>query len=145
MNYEKIIEPLEAPQELFDELDREFNFTLDVHATRETAKCRNFYTPEQDGLSLPWGGICWCIPPRGQYQVGAWVLKAKNESANGCTVVMLLPVITDTKWFHRYVYNKPDVEIRFLKKRLKFGGYKGTSNRPAMIVIFRPKHKSNIF
>lgn len=141
-----MIKPLNAPQELFDELDKEFHFTLDVHAIFSTAKCRNYYSPDQDGLALPWGNeICWCIPPRGQRQVGKWVQKASRESANGCTTVMLLPVITDTKWFHNYVYNKSNVEIRFLKKRLKFQGYKGTSNRSSMIVIFRPKHNSNIF
>lgn len=32
-----------TPQRFFDELNREFNFELDVCATPENAKCRRFY------------------------------------------------------------------------------------------------------
>lgn len=52
----------ETPQEFFDELDREFHFDLDVCALPENAKCARYYTPEQDGLSRPWDGVCWCNP-----------------------------------------------------------------------------------
>ena len=44
----------ETPQEFFDELDAEFHFNLDVCALSENAKCDQYYTPEQDGLSQPW-------------------------------------------------------------------------------------------
>lgn len=46
----------ETPQELFNELDREFHFTLDPCATDKTAKCSRYYTKEQDGLKQSWGG-----------------------------------------------------------------------------------------
>lgn len=46
-----------TPQDLFDELDAEFGFTLDVCALPENAKCERFYTPEQDGLLQNWHGI----------------------------------------------------------------------------------------
>ena len=46
----------ETPQELFNELDREFHFTLDPCATAKTAKCSRYYTKEQDGLKQSWGG-----------------------------------------------------------------------------------------
>lgn len=48
-----------TPQRFFDELNREFNFELDVCATPENAKCRRFYTKEQDGLAQPWTGRVW--------------------------------------------------------------------------------------
>ncbi len=128
----------ETPQRLFDQLNTEFQFTLDVCATRENTKCRRFFSPEQDGLSQPWGGeICWCNPPYGR-EVGKWVGKALNESIwNGATVVMLLPARTDTAWFHKYIYGK--AEVRFLKGRLKFGGAKNSAPFPSMIAVFRPK------
>lgn len=44
----------ETPQPLFDELDREFHFTLDACAVRENAKCRHYFTPEEDGLKQDW-------------------------------------------------------------------------------------------
>lgn len=125
----------ETPQELFDELNHEFHFTLDVCALPENAKCSRYYTPEQDALSQPWEGVCWCNPPYGK-GVGEWVRKALFTSVGGATVVMLLPARTDTRWFHEYIYGK--AEIRFIKGRLKFGGSKNSAPFPSMIVVFRP-------
>ena len=125
----------ETPQEFFDELNREFGFQTDVCALRENAKCDTFYTPEQDGLSREWTGVCWCNPPYGR-QIGEWVRKAAESEA---TVVMLLPARTDTKWFHDYIL--PNAEIRFIKGRLKFGGSKNSAPFPSMVCIFRNEVK----
>ena len=46
----------ETPKEFFDKVSRIFNFTLDACALQENAKCSNYYTPEDDGLSKPWWG-----------------------------------------------------------------------------------------
>lgn len=121
-----------TPQDLFDELDAEFHFDLDVCALPDNAKCKRYYTPEMDGLSQKWGGgCCWCNPPYGR-QIGKWVRKAAES---GITVVMLLPARTDTKWFHDYILGK--AEIRFLKGRLKFGGCNNSAPFPSMVVVFR--------
>lgn len=126
----------ETPQEFYDQLDAEFHFTLDVCALPENAKCRKYYTPEQDGLSQPWEGVCWCNPPYGR-ETGSWVHRAQLASAAGNTVVMLLPARTDTRWFHDFIYNQKHVEIRFLRGRLKFGNAKTSAPFPSMVVIFR--------
>ena len=130
----------ETPRNLFDILNDEFHFDIDVCALPENAKCDRFYTPEQDGLSQPWIGNCWCNPPYGR-EVGQWVKRAFLASASGSTVVMLLPARTDTKWFHEYIYNK--AEVRFLKGRLKFGNSKNSAPFPSMIVIFRGLNGGN--
>lgn len=109
----------ETPQRLFDDLNREFHFTLDACATAQNAKCTRYYNLEQNGLRQPWSGVVWCNPPYGR-KIGQWVRKAFAASSEGSTVVMLLPARTDTKWFHDWIYNRS--EIRFLKGRLKFGG-----------------------
>ena len=124
----------ETPQDLFDDLDREFHFDLDVCAIPENAKCKKFYTPEHDGLSQPWDGTCWCNPPYGR-DIGQWVRRALFASVGGATVVMLLPARTDTKWFHDYIYKR--AEIRFVKGRVKFGNSKNSAPFPSMIVVFR--------
>ena len=124
----------ETPQELFDELNSEFHFELDVCATPQNAKCERFYTPEQDGLIQPWKGTCWCNPPYGK-QTAEWVRRGFLTSVSGATVVMLLPARTDTKWFHEYIYNR--AEVRFLRGRLKFGNSKNSAPFPSMVVIFR--------
>ena len=46
----------ETPGYLFARLSSVFNFTVDVCALPENAKCERFYTPDDDGLSMPWGG-----------------------------------------------------------------------------------------
>ena len=124
----------ETPQDLFDDLDREFHFDFDVCAIPENAKCKKFYTPEQDGLRQPLDGTCWCNPPYGR-DIGQWVMRALFASFGGATVVMLLPARTDTKWFHDYIYKRS--EIRFVKGRLKFGNSKNSAPFPSMIVVFR--------
>ncbi len=43
-----------TPQDFFNKLNEEFNFTLDVAATDKTAKCQNYFTPETNGLSSTW-------------------------------------------------------------------------------------------
>ena len=127
----------ETPKDLFDTLNKEFNFTLDVCALPENAKCEKYYTPENNGLSQNWDGIIWCNPPYGR-QIGSWVRRALFASVAGNTVVMLLPARTDTRWFHEYIYNRKNVEVRFLKGRLKFGNAKNSAPFPSMVVVFRP-------
>lgn len=125
----------ETPQDFFNRLNDEFHFTLDVCALPENAKCQKYYTPEMDGLSQPWTGVCWCNPPYGR-EVGKWVRRALLSSATGATVVMLLPARTDTRWFHDYIYGR--AEVRFIRGRLKFGGASENAPFPSMVVIFRP-------
>ena len=122
-----------TPQDLFNELDNEFGFTVDVCALPENAKCKQYYTPEMDGLKQEWTGVVWCNPPYGR-QIGKWVEKAAKSA---CRVVMLLPARTDTRWFHDYIYHK--AEIRFVKGRIRFGDGTGSAPFPSMVVIFRKK------
>ena len=125
----------ETPQVLFNELNKEFNFTIDVCATKSNAKCENFFSPKEDGLLQDWSGMCWMNPPYGK-SIKHWVEKAFIESRQeNCTVVALLPARTDTKWFHNYIYHI--AEIRFLKGRLKFSNSKNAAPFPSMIVIWR--------
>ncbi len=46
----------ETPQDLFDELDKEFHFTLDPCSSHENCKCERHFTIEEDGLRQDWGG-----------------------------------------------------------------------------------------
>jgi site-specific DNA-methyltransferase (adenine-specific) len=150
----------ETPQGLFDELNREFGFTLDVCATLENRKCAAYYNKQINGLEQPWHkDICWMNPPYGnpeypckpnckkkkcqergyhitEYIPGIidWVKKAYEESLKEATIVCLLPARTDTRWFHEYIYGK--AEIRFLQGRLKFVGAKNSAPFPSMIVVF---------
>ena len=126
----------ETPQDLFDQLNEEFNFTLDAAASPGNAKCSKYYTEEENALVQDWGQhTAWLNPPYGR-EVGRWTEKSYKESLKGATVVMLLPARTDTRYFHSWVIGK--AEIRFIKGRLKFGGSKNSAPFPSMLVIYRP-------
>ena len=71
-----------TPQDFFDKLNEEFHFTLDVCAIPENAKCKKYYTPDINGLSQKWSGVCWCNPPYGR-EITNWVEKAYLESRGG--------------------------------------------------------------
>lgn len=126
----------ETPQEFFDELNKEFNFTLDPCCTKKTAKCKKYYTKENNGLSKNWDNeIVFMNPPYGRV-IKDWIKKASE--ARGGVVVCLLPARTDTIYFHKYIYHK--AKIRFIKGRLKFGGLQkgsGSAPFPSMVVIFK--------
>ena len=124
-----------TPQDFYDDLNKEFRFTLDPCSTDENAKCEKHYTKEQDGLLQSWRGeTVFCNPPYGR-EITKWVEKAYKESqGSDKKIVMLLPARTDTKWFHDYIYGK--AEIRFIKGRLKFGGSKNSAPFPSMVVIY---------
>lgn len=73
----------ETPPDLFDALNDEFGFTIDVCATPKTAKVARYYTPETDGLSQDWGGErCFMNPPYGR-DVYEWVGKAATTPKSG--------------------------------------------------------------
>ena len=123
-----------TPQDFFDELNEEFEFTLDPCATPDNAKCAKFFTKEQDGLKQDWTGErVFCNPPYGR-AIGAWVKKCHDEAQKGTLVVMLIPARTDTSYFHDYIYHK--AEIRFIRGRLKFGGASQGAPFPSMVVIY---------
>jgi phage N-6-adenine-methyltransferase len=71
-----------TPQDFFDKLNEEFNFTLDVCATPENAKCLRFYTVEDDGLAQSWTGTVWCNPPYGR-TISKWIQKGYESSLGG--------------------------------------------------------------
>lgn len=124
-----------TPQGLFDSLNLEFNFQLDVCATEENAKCPRFYSRKENGLLQPWVGVCFCNPPYGS-QIRHWIQKAFQSSLEGATVVLLIPARTDTHYWHDYVTKAS--EIRFLKGRLRFGGSPNSAPFPSAVVVFRP-------
>lgn len=78
-----------TPQDLFDALNKEFNFTLDPCADEFNHKCDKYYTVQQDGLKQDWSGeTVFCNPPysrKTKENAGqiAWVKKCYEESNRG--------------------------------------------------------------
>lgn len=116
-----------TPRDLYEELNKEFNFDFDPCPLRSLT----------DGLSSPWIGNIFVNPPYSN--VAAFLEKGQQELENNNSkiIVYLLASRTDTRWFHKYIYNNPKAEIRFIKGRLKFGDSKNSAPFPSMLVIFR--------
>jgi len=126
-----------TPQAFFDQLNREFKFTLDPCASAENAKCRWFFTREDDGLKQNWRSHrVFCNPPYGK-TMRDWARKCYEASQGGALVALLAHARTDTRWFHDWVYGKAD-EIRFVRGRLKFGDGSQSAPFPSLIAIFFP-------
>jgi phage N-6-adenine-methyltransferase len=125
----------ETPDELFNPLNDEFHFTLDVAASPENAKCSTYYTEENDGLLKEWSGVCWMNPPFDNKT--KWIKKAYQEAQKGATVVCLVPARTNTNWWHDICMKG---EVRFIRGRPKFKGAKHGLPNPLAIVVFTPSN-----
>ena len=67
-----------TPDDFFNQLNKEFNFTLDPCCTKQNHKCDKYFTLEDDGLSQDWSGeTVFCNPPYSQ--IAQWVKKAWKE------------------------------------------------------------------
>lgn len=123
-----------TPQELFNKLNREFEFELDPCATVENHKCSIYFTTKENGIARSWNGYkVFCNPPYSK--ISEWCRKCYEEWTKGSTIVLLIPARTDTKYFHEYVL--PYAEIRFIKGRLKFGNQKNSAPFPSILCIYR--------
>lgn len=128
----------ETPKKLFNKLNKEFNFTIDVCADTYNKKVENFYSEKDNALIKDWNGVCWMNPPYKDLKI--WVKKAYKESLKGAIVVCLIPARTNTNWWHEYCMKG---EIRFIKGRPKFEGCKYGLPQPLAIVIFGREYKGS--
>lgn len=133
-----------TPQDFFDQLNEEFHFELDCAASSLNHKCDTYFGQggvAEDALTADWmGAVCFLNPPYSN--VGDFLAKAREEADKGATVVCLLPVRSDTAWWHDRIWDEkahhpmedpvyqqidiPDgwwrsgVRCRFLRGRLNF-------------------------
>lgn len=144
----------QTPPEVFDPLNDEFGFVVDLAATEITKRLDPYLGPDQpleeyqDSLTAPWAewfgeGPGYLNPPYLRGSQGLFIHKAARERKLGFTTVMLLPARPDTVAFHAYIHDRmtntwrEGVEVRFLKGRIKFVGAKHGAPFPSMVVVFR--------
>ena len=114
-----------TPRWFFDELNEEFQFTIDACANRYNYLLPRYWTKEQDCKKQDWTGeVVFINPPYSQPNLEEIVPYCAAGQA--WTVVAILPVNTSTRWFHKYIWDSnkeepcPGVAVRFLKRRLAF-------------------------
>lgn len=119
---------IETPDWLKNEIEQEFGFYFDPCPV----------DPTFDGLMINWpcNRPVYVNPPYKRGHISKWVEKCAKEHKKGCKIILLIPAYTDTKYFHEHIYQKDNIEIRFLKGRIKFKGYKSAASFPSMLVIF---------
>jgi site-specific DNA-methyltransferase (adenine-specific) len=140
---------LRTPVDIWENLSKEFNFTLDACASDENHLLEKYYTKNNSCLNHSWSGETVYCHPMFDMQIGKFVEKCYKENVeNNVECVMLIPASTHTRYFHKHIYNKPNVEVRFLEKPnkgfrfLHDGGIEDDPNsigyiKPLMIVIFK--------
>lgn len=117
-----------TPEELYNKLNAEFNFDFDPCPLNSTF----------DGLVIEWGMSNFVNPPYSRKLKEAFVIKAIEQAKKGKTCVMLLPVSTSTRLFHRYILPNAR-EIRFLEGRVRF---LGTNTKGEYVTDKAPMHDS---
>lgn len=106
----------QTPKELFNTLNKEFWFEMDVAASDTNKLCDNFFDANDNALLRDWHLCNWCNPPYSD--IAPWVSKAIEQHKKGSTTVMLVPSDTSVKWFKR-AYESCN-EVRFISGRVSF-------------------------
>ncbi len=94
-------------------------FILDVCCSKTNISAMGHYIDGIiDGLGANWLLYNWCNPPFNKCD--KWVKKAFEEQQKGNKTAMLIPVRTETKYWHDYILYNPQVTIEWLRKGYKF-------------------------
>jgi len=139
-----------TPRSFFEPLMLELDIRVDLAAGAGNHLLPLWYgldhpdPSRRDGLralSAEAEGWAWCNPPYSRKLQPQFVAFAASRRK----VCMLLPSRTDTAMFHRYIWDnefdcpRTDVEVRFVKGRIKFVGAPSGAPFPSVVVIFHPK------
>jgi DNA (cytosine-5)-methyltransferase 1 len=150
-----------TPPEVFNTLNKEFEFVADMAASEENRLCSLYFDEDINSLSIDWADypclqsnrtrFVWLNCPYSNPM--PWIKKAAESQLNGLGVVMLLNADNSVGWFAEAL--KTVSEIRFIvadecpnskrgykSGRLGFlngdGEQVNSNNKPQMILVFNP-------
>lgn len=137
--------------DVFNAMDREFNFELDAASNAINNKCDLFLDKDENSLTVDWFNhirgfhqkpkyTAWINPPYERGSIKQFMKKAIEQKNRGVTTVMLVPATLDAQWLPINDIS----EIRIITGgRLCF--YHPITNKKvsgntkgSMFVIFRP-------
>ena len=122
----------QTPSYFYDVLNKEFNFNFDP--------CPYNHDMSWNGLEIEWKERNFINPPYSRMLKESFIRKAVEESKKGKLCVMLLPVSTSTKIFHKIILPNAK-DIRFIEGRIKFNGY---NTKGEYVIDKPPMHDSMI-
>lgn len=150
-----------TPPEVFNTLNREFNFLADMAASHENALLPLHFTEKQDSLSFDWADeaclqrnvtrYVWLNCPYSNPM--PWVKQSVKAQLGGLGVVMLLNDDTSVGWFAealktvseiRHIIADPKEKGGYSSGRIGFLNADGKpvngNNKPQFVLVFNP-HK----
>jgi len=141
-NQKLLMKWIRTPKSIWENLSKEFNFTVDACASDKNHLLPKYWTKDNSALDKNWDNeIVYCHPMYDIY-IPRFVKKAIESK---CITVFLLPASTNAEYFHKYLYKKQNVDIRFLPREKGGNGYKFYSDnnedpktgylRPLMVVV----------
>jgi phage N-6-adenine-methyltransferase len=132
-----------TPDEVFETLNDEFNFTTDLACTKQNMKTKKGLYLPNDSLKHPWHtlkGWLWCNPPYSPLK--PWIVKAQEENKKGAKIVMLVPPHISSRYFADHL----PTEIRIILGRLPFildGKVMDRSTQDSCLLIYDTKRVKN--
>ena len=142
-NFEQLKSDYKTPPELINkalQIIAPNHFNLDTCCSDTDFPADNYcINGITDGLTAEWEQVNWCNPPFDECQ--KCIKKAFEEQQKGKTTLMLLPVRTETKYWHDYILFNHKVTIKFLRKGYRFidaesGEYMGIFKNALAFVHF---------
>lgn len=151
-----------TPPQVFDTLNKEFQFVADMASSNENKLCSVNFTEEHDSLSFDWAieiEYMHGLPDGSKYvwlncpysNPMPWVKKALEAQAGGLGVVMLLNADTSVGWFAEALRGVSEVR-NIVGDEKETGGYSsgrlaflngdgdsvGGNNKPQFVLVFNP-------
>ena len=155
----------ETPPAVYKRLNKEFSFLADMAASKHNAKCRIFYTEEDNSLGFDWAyrmgvdkvilneygevGSVFVNPPYSNPM--PWVKKAIEAQADGLTVVMLLNADPSVGWWAeampyvseiRFIIAEKTPTGKYSSGRIGFidsdGNEANGNSKPQCVLVFDP-------
>lgn len=121
-NFEQKRNDYETPPMLIDKALRflgKEQFDCDVCCSRKNVPAIHYFiNGETDGLKADWYKLNWCNPPFNECQ--KWIKKASEEQGKFNHTMMLIPVRTETKYWHDYILYHENVQVIWLRKGYSF-------------------------
>lgn len=137
----------ETPKSLYQALNDEFQFDIDICASEKNALCDDYFTIHNSALDNEWelydNAICFMNPPYSQ--TAEFIERAAQQSKRyNLTVVALVNANTDTKWFNNAVATAN--EVRLITGRIGFVNHEGKAasgnTKGQCVIIWRGRCKT---
>jgi len=131
----------ETPKDLFNKLDDEFGFTVDLCTDGTNSRCEQGLTEVRSYSKHPdcikyTEETYWMNPPYSRDLISDCMKEAWYISKLGRTVVCLVRFDPSAKWFQEWVDGKAS-EVRMLDRRVKFRGAPSAYNFPCCVVVYK--------